>query len=166
MLPLSSFGERVGLTILCAGCSADERELAESEVRRALQGRTGAEAFRISLVKARESWSVTLEAPGAPALTFKAPVGRLGEAIREAVLGPAQAASSPSNPSGVGVASRAHATRHGCAHCHRPFTVTYDASPDEAEVTAPVACPHCWKINQVPIAESAAVTLDYKTESA
>jgi hypothetical protein len=29
---------------------------------------------------------------------------------------------------------------------------------------APVACPHCWHVNNVPVGENAAATSDYRAE--
>ncbi|HET7294342.1 MAG TPA: hypothetical protein VFM88_18100 [Vicinamibacteria bacterium] len=153
----------MGLTILCAGCSSDERTLAESEIRQALEKRARADPWTVSAVKGREYWSVTLDGPGLSAVTLKAPTGRLAEVIEAALAGPSQAASLGSNAFASATAHTKTA-RHDCAHCRRSFAVTYDESPNEPEVDAPVACPHCWKINQVTIAESAAVTLDYRTE--
>jgi hypothetical protein len=34
----------------------------------------------------------------------------------------------------------------------------------EAEHMTPVACPHCWHLNSVPIGEFAADTNDYRAE--
>jgi hypothetical protein len=53
---------------------------------------------------------------------------------------------------------------HECAACHKRFAVTFDAIAGEPELMSPVACPHCWHTNQVPVGESAAETSDYRAE--
>jgi DNA-directed RNA polymerase subunit RPC12/RpoP len=95
------------LKVLCAGCSADERERAESDVRRVLGMRAQAEPWTVSLVKVQKGWSVTLHGPQARGISCLAPPERLSECIREALqhqpAGPASVSSSagaavPSSP--------------------------------------------------------------------
>jgi len=85
---------------MCAGCSAEERERAESDVRRALGARAaGGETWIVSVINLQSRWSVTLDGPGIRALNCTAPPGRLVEAIQEALqartgVPPAAAASA------------------------------------------------------------------------
>jgi hypothetical protein len=48
--------------------------------------------------------------------------------------------------------------------CHQRFSVTFEAIAGEPEHMTPVACPHCWHMNQVMIGETAADTSDYRAE--
>jgi hypothetical protein len=52
-----------------------------------------------------------------------------------------------------------------CDSCGRYFRVIYEAEPNEPKVTAPVACPHCWQMTDVPVAEGAAATQEYRAEA-
>jgi hypothetical protein len=87
----------MALKILCAGCPADEKERAESDVRRALGRRTEAETWMVSLVKMQGRWSVTLDGPQARGVTCVAPDGRIAESIVEA-LGPLAPPPEPEPP--------------------------------------------------------------------
>jgi hypothetical protein len=77
----------MALKIMCAGCSKEERDQAELEVKRALRHVPASEAWTVSLVKMRAQWSVTLDAPAADvrALNVLAAAGRLGATIEEAL---------------------------------------------------------------------------------
>jgi len=180
------------LKILCAGCPPEEKERAESDVRRALGRRTDGEAWMVSLVKMRDRWSVTLDGPGARGLTCLAPEGRVSESILEALGGPAGAAPAPP-PAAPPAAARpepapasfapssfeedmpapvrsaaagARHDRHECASCRGAFVVSYDGQGDEGEETVAVACPHCWHRNYVLVGESAAETREFTAEKA
>jgi DNA-directed RNA polymerase subunit RPC12/RpoP len=159
----------MSLKILCAGCSQEEREQAESDVRRALGSRADGAAWTVSLVKVAGRWSVTLAHPPAATITCVAPEGRLAAAIGELLGGggpvsPAAARpSAASAPSGGG-RGRAQATHHVCESCREAFVVRYEAAPDESEETVPVACPHCWHRNHVLVSESAAESREYTAE--
>ena len=214
----------MSLKVMCAGCSAEERERAESDVRRALGARAaGGETWLVSVINLQSRWSVTLDGPGIRALNCAAAPGRLAEAIQEALArtgGPPAAAAAPgaapaaspglpvaapapNRPVAVPVAappapSRAPAAapaaprsappatpapgappparsaispasgprrdRLECAQCHQRFAVTFDAIAGEPEHMSPVACPHCWHMNQVMVGETAADTSDYRAE--
>ena len=98
---------------MCAGCSVEERERAESDVRRALGTRVaGAETWIVSVINLQSRWSVTLDGPGIRALNCTAPQGRLAEAIQEALQArtgaPPPAAAAPA-VSPAAVLSRAPA---------------------------------------------------------
>jgi hypothetical protein len=53
---------------------------------------------------------------------------------------------------------------HECAHCHRPFNVHYEVELGEPLEPAPVACPHCWRMCQVPVGRSARWGKDYRAD--
>jgi hypothetical protein len=95
----------MSVKILCAGCSKDEREQAEADVRKALADRAASDEWMVSLVKLADRWSVTLDAPAARlrALTVMAPQGRLADSIREALNAGLPARTAP--PAGVPVAA-------------------------------------------------------------
>ena len=145
--------------LLCAGCSKDEREHADTAVRQALGNRAEGGSWTVSLVKLGGRWSVTLDGPssGVKARTFIAPLERLGEANTEALEGPA-----PPGPAGT---AESRSTCH-CEKCRGAFVVSYEAAPGEAEESVPVACPHCWHVNRVLVAESAAEAMSYRAEKA
>jgi hypothetical protein len=165
------------LKVLLAGCSKEEREQAESQVRQALGRRAEGSPWTVSLVRIAGQWSVTLDGPseGVRALTLVAPEGRLREAIVQALTGQAPTGHAPSSggapsraPAARGPAARAGEQRgpSRCNKCGQAFVVVYDAAPDEPEETVAVACPHCWQVNHVLVAEGAAETRDYRAEKA
>lgn len=149
----------MGLKLLCAGCSKDEREHADTAVRQALGPRVEQGSWTVSLVKLSGQWSVTLDEPasGVRALTLVAAPGRLGEAIAEAL--------QPAAPSSQARTAERRSPGQ-CGKCRRAFVVSYQAFPDEGEESVPVACPHCWQVNRVLVAESAAEAKDYRAEKA
>jgi DNA-directed RNA polymerase subunit RPC12/RpoP len=156
----------MSLRIMCAGCSKEERDRAEVAVKRVLRHVPATEAWTVSLVKTREQWSVTLDAPAANvrALTVLAPESRLGESITEALRN-TQASRPPAPPASRPSAPPAGATdRLQCEKCGRPFRVIYESHPGEASEEAPVACPHCWHGNRARVGAEAAETRDYRAE--
>lgn len=181
----------MGLKIMCAGCSKEERDQAESEVKRALRHVPAGQAWTVSLVKMRGQWSVTLDAPAAEvrAVTVLAHESRLGESIAEALRNSeisrtaATPASSrppvtPASRPPVAPASRPPAApaprptappagsseRLQCEKCGRLFRVIYEVHPGEPLEEAPVACPHCWHGNRVRVGAEAAQSRDYRAE--
>jgi hypothetical protein len=156
----------MGLKLLCAGCSKDERETAEAAVRKALGRRSEGGAWTVSLVRLTDRWSVTLDGSsyGVRALTLVAPEGRLYETIVGALepQGAAPAVASAAAPA-RSAESRAP---FQCEKCGGGFVLVYDAPADEEEETVPAACPHCWHVNRVLAASSAAETRDYRVEKA
>ena len=160
----------MGLKILCAGCSKDEREQAEADVGRALAGRVAAGDWSVSLVKLAGRWSVTIDAPAARirGLSVVAAQGRLAETIREA-LGGAGAAEAPPRPRAASAPASAAPGGDGrqrCEKCGGAFVVVYETRPGEPLESAPVACPHCWSVNRAPVGAEAALTRDYRAEKA
>jgi hypothetical protein len=174
----------MALKVMVAGCPAEEKERAESDVRRALGPRVQSEAWMVSLVKMQGRWSITLDGPGARARTCVASEGKVSESIREALQGlpggpgaaaapasaPAAATSATGKPGAVptktGPAAGPQRDRHTCGKCNKPFTVSYESQADESQERAAVACPHCWAMNHVLISESAAENHDYRAEKA
>jgi|SRR5687767_2995706 hypothetical protein len=171
------------LKVMVAGCPAEEKERAESDVRRALGPRIQSEAWMVSLVKLQGRWSITLDGPGARARTCVASEGKVSESIREALQGlpggPPGAAATPTAapaaaatgkpgaaPVKAGSAAGPQRDRHTCGKCNKAFTVSYESQPDEPQERAAVACPHCWAMNHVLISESAAENHDYRAEKA
>ena len=151
----------MGLKLMCAGCSKDERQLAETTVREALGTRVDDGSWIVSLVKVTDQWSVTLDAPyrGVRALTVVAREGRLSESIAEALEPP----RAPLPPQTTPSESRSWAE---CEKCQKAFVVVYEASAEECEESAPVACPHCWHVNHALVGERAAETREYRAEKA
>lgn len=176
----------MSLKVLCAGCSQEERERAESDVRSALGVHLQDEAWTVSLVKVSDRWSVTVSSPKRTTVTSVASEGGVGQAVRDAVSGggpPAAPASkaaahaAPSRgsvpaarpaapPAPAHVSAGTQRVRHQCGSCREAFVVTYEAGADEGEETVGVACPHCWHKNYVLIAESAAESRDFTAEKA
>jgi DNA-directed RNA polymerase subunit RPC12/RpoP len=155
------------LKVLCAGCSKDERELAESTVRRTLGKRVVDGAWTVSLVGTGDKWSITLDAPaaGIRSRTFLVARDQVGQALLEA-LGPA-AGSAPAAAPAPAPAPLAEARSPAqCERCHQAFVVAYESTADEGQEAAPVACPHCWHVNRVLVGERAAETREYRADKA
>jgi DNA-directed RNA polymerase subunit RPC12/RpoP len=152
----------MSLKILCAGCGKDEREPAENAVRRALGRRADSGAWLVSLVKIAGSWSVTLDEPsrGVKSLTLVTPLANLAQAVTNALTKPA---ASPAPPPSQATPAESRVSVQ-CEKCRRPFAVFFEAAPDEVQRNAPVACPHCWHVNHIIVAERVAETRDYRTE--
>jgi hypothetical protein len=134
----------MSLKVMCAGCSVEEREHAESDVRRALGARaSGSETWIVSVINLQSRWSVTLDGPGIRALNCTAPPGRLAEAIQEALqarIGAPPAAAAPSSPA-VPAAAAAPAARPAPAPAP-PARMAPAAAPAPARSPAPaVASP-------------------------
>jgi hypothetical protein len=55
---------------------------------------------------------------------------------------------------------------HACENCGQRFRVLFESTPGEERHPAPVACPHCWHVNRVPVGDEAAVNGDYRAEKA
>jgi hypothetical protein len=166
------------LTFLCAGCSPDDRDVAEASVKAALGERTRSEAWVVSIVRSGANWSVTLDGPEHRALSFVATETSLGDAIRERLAGrpvtapPATAGAAPGAgpqpkphvPAPAAVAQQPAVSlgsmrdRHECRSCRRAFVVIYEVEDSEDQEMVSIACPHCWQTNHVLIAEAAAIT--------
>jgi hypothetical protein len=169
----------MSLKILCAGCSPQEREAVEAEVAAGLGARARDEPWTVSLVKIGNRWSVTLEGPdrATRGAAFMAPEGRIRESIAEAMrTGPPRppAPASPASP-GAGRPARPASPpvtmtagerrdRHACSKCRKSYVIVYEAEAGEPTETVPVACPRCWQIDHVAVAQSAGLSRDYRVE--
>ncbi len=155
----------MGLKLLCAGCSKDEKDVAEVSVREALGRKVEDGSWVVSLVRITDRWSITVDAPahGLRGLALVAPQGRIRDTIAEALGGPASAMGTMGAMAAPAAVARG---AHRCDGCSRSFVVVYDVHGDEGEESAPVACPHCWHVNHVLVGENAAETRDYRAEKA
>jgi hypothetical protein len=131
---------------MCAGCSADERERAESDVRRALGTRASGsgETWIVSVINLQSRWSVTLDGPGIRALNCTAPPGRLAEAIQEALQAKmgAPPAAAPAHaappPASVAPAAPVRATAAPAASPSNACSAISDsASPSRPSPASP-----------------------------
>jgi DNA-directed RNA polymerase subunit RPC12/RpoP len=175
----------MALTVLVAGIGKDERARVEGAVKAALGWRGLTEAWTASLVKVGGQWSVTLNGPGERFrnLSFGATEQQLGEKITGAIGGPepapaaapavvpsvppaAASAETPRHSAPVPTRSGAPDGRYTCLDCGGTFVVLYEPHPNDAQVMAAVACPHCWKVNHVEIGSWAAEGRDYRAEKA
>lgn len=150
----------MALTLLCAGCSQNERDEAEATVRAALGERWRSEPWVVSLVKVGGTWSITMDSPDLRALSFVAPAPRLGESILERLRPEPQTLFPDARP-GAPAATR---ERHECRSCRRAFVVIFDLEGQEDQELASIACPHCWQTNYVLVAEAAACTQAFRAE--
>jgi len=159
----------MGLKLLLAGCSKDERQRAEDEVRRALGTRVDRGAWTVSLVRLNRQWSVTVDGPtqGGRALVLVAQEGRLAETIAEA-LEPRPPAPSQTPAKTIEGRPPDHEGRapYRCEKCGEAFVLVYEAPPEEDLETARAACPHCWHVNHILVAASAAAAKDFRVEKA
>ena len=159
----------MGLKLLLAGCSKDERQLAEDEVRRALGTRVDRGAWTVSLVRLTRQWSVTVDGPtqGVRALVLVAPEGRLAETIAEALTPrpPAPPQTQAKTPEGRPPDQEGRAP-YRCEKCGEAFVLVYEAPPEEDQETVKAACPHCWHVNHVLVAASVAASKDFRVEKA
>jgi len=162
----------MGLKILCAGGSKEEKEAVETAVRAGIGSRPPGETWTISLVKIGRQWSVTLDGPEKTSSrsTFMTAEGGLRAAISDSMArrgAPGRGTAVPPAPGGV-----SHVTRpsgqgrnaYKCQKCGHGFIVTYDVEAGEGEETVPAACPHCWQIENVKVGVTAAVNNDYRVE--
>jgi hypothetical protein len=106
----------LGLQILIAGCTRDERFRVESTVRRAVGQRADQGAWSISLVRLGGDWQVTIDGPEPPlrGVSLTIPEIRLQNAIAEAIAKLPGAAPSPSpGPPGPAAPSQSSAAPGG-----------------------------------------------------
>lgn len=160
----------MGLQVLIAGCTADEKSRVDRAVRKTIGNRAEDGPWSISLVKLGAEWSVTIDGPEPKykGLTLMAPEISLQNALVEALTKPRVGADVEANaPPPAAAASSSSGTRdqHQCPKCGNDFVVVYAAQPGERTADAPVACPHCWQVTKVPVAASAAQHEDYRAEA-
>jgi hypothetical protein len=157
----------MALKLLIAGCSSDERDSVASIAKSVLGNRPKEEPWNVSMVKVANQWSVTIDGPEPKykGLNFVAPTEKLAGELRNEIskAGTPRAASAGA-PRAASAGERKD--RHDCQECASAFEVIYQAVAGEPEELAPVACPHCWHVNQVPIAASAGINGDYRAQAA
>lgn len=174
--------------IMIAGCSKDERDRIEASVRAAFTGRPDTEPWNVSLVRLGNQWSIDINGPDPhKGISVVADgddlTGSLERAIGAPPAVPQPSAPVPSTPvtsapspdslsvtAGEKGAPPASAgprkDRHECEECAASFEVLFDKLAGESEELCPVACPACWHVNRVPIAEAAGATGDYRAQAA
>jgi hypothetical protein len=152
-----------GLRVLTAGCPDGYRPHLEGIVRGALGTLLASGAWTVSLVKIGERWSVHIDGPEPPfkGISFEAPEQRLRAAIAQSVQRAQREYVPPPETWRPAPEKR---DRHECPKCACAFEVVYGAEPREAEMAVPVACPYCWHVGQFQVAESAALSEDYRAE--
>jgi hypothetical protein len=158
----------MSLKIMIAGCAKEEKDQVGSSVKKAFADRPKDEPWNVSVVKIANQFSVEINGPDArtKGLSLVAPLGNLTGSLREAITGASnRAATAKSVPSGSGSGSEQR-DRYDCEGCSAPFEVIYSSSPGERQEVCPVACPQCWHVNHVPIAEGAGATGDYRAQAA
>jgi hypothetical protein len=166
----------MSLKILCAGASKEERQAVEAEVAAGLGMRARNDPWTVSLVKIGDRWSVTLEGPDRNrGATFMAPSGRIRQSIAEALeRGPSPAAAStPERRSGAARPASSSVAgprgerrdRHECSKCRNAYVIVYETEAGEPTEAVPVACPRCWQIDHVAVAQSAGINSDYRVET-
>jgi len=164
----------MSLNIMIAGCRKDERERIDAAVRAAFAGRPDGEPWNVSLVNVANQWSIDINGPEPQfkGMSLVVPTSdltaSLQQALRAATPAGNDASSTPEAPSENGGAPSAPAgarkDRHECEECAATFEVIFDRQADEPEELCPVACPACWHVNKVPIAEAAGATGDYRAQ--
>jgi hypothetical protein len=158
----------MSLKILIAGCAKEEKDEVGSSVRKAFADRPKDEPWSVSVVKIANQFSVEINGPDARTrgLSIVAPLGNLTGSLREAIQsGGSRTAAPTAAPIGSGSGSE-QKDRYDCEGCSAPFEVIYTAAPGEKQEVCPVACPQCWHVNHVPIAEGAGATGDYRAQAA
>ncbi len=156
--------------MLIAGCTADEKSRVDSTVRRAIGNRAEDGPWSVSLVKLGTQWSVTIDGPEPKykGLTLIAPEISLQNALVEALTQPrddTDAEAHSLSPAAAPSSLPGSRDQHQCPKCGKNFVVVYAAQPGERTTDAPVACPHCWQVTNVPVAASAAMHEDYRAEA-
>ena len=160
----------MSLNIMIAGCAKDQKDSVESSVRTVLAERPAEESWNVSLVLLANQWSIDIDGPEPrhKGLSLVVPASELTtslkQAIHEASTSPAATAESPTAPSSGGTAGEA-VSRHECDGCAAAFDVIFQRLAGEPEELCPVACPACWHVNKVPVAEAAGATGDYRAQT-
>ncbi|MGH9322116.1 MAG: hypothetical protein ACRD21_20795 [Vicinamibacteria bacterium] len=159
----------MSLKIMIAGCAKEEKDVVGASVKRAFTDRPAEEAWSVSVVKIASQWSVEINGPEAKykGLSFVAQTGDLTASLEKALVeagnhakGPNRSTSSPAGPAG-----EEKKDRYDCEQCSARYEVVYLSAPGERQEVCPVACPQCWHVNHVPIAEGAGATGDYRAQA-
>ena len=158
----------MSLKIMIAGCAKEQKHEVGSSVKKAFADRPADEPWSVSVVKIANQWSVEINGPEAryKGLSLVAPLGDLTGSLRKAISGAANRVAAPAAaPNGRGREGEKK-DRYNCEGCSAPFEVIYNTAPGERQEVYPVACPQCWHVNHVPIAEGAGATGDYRAQAA
>lgn len=158
----------MSLRIMIAGCSKDERDGVEASVKAAFGDRADAEPWNVSLVNVANQWSIQIDGPDPryKGLSLIAASSELTSCLREALSSKNGAAGIESSAGTGGPAGGSeHQERHECEECAAPFEVHFVTLAGEGTDLFPVACPQCWHVNKVPIAEGAGTNGDYSARA-
>ena len=160
------------LRIMIAGCAKDEREKVEASVKTALDDRFTESDWSVSLVYIANQWSVEIVGPE-PDFTGLSLIATTSDLIEKLQQALSEAPSEKNAPAGAHAAAPGTMAepgekqeRHTCEECAAAFDVIFTCMAGEPEELCPVACPACWHINRVPIAEAAGATGNYRAQTA
>lgn len=157
----------MSLNIMIAGCPKDERDRVEASVRAAMGGVAETAAWNVSLVNVANQWSIDIDGPepNFKGLSLSATNEDLSGSLARALADAKNTAANTPVPASAPAATAGQRhDQHACEECAVAFQVIFDASDGEPEELCPVACPACWHVNKVPIAEAAGATGDYKAQ--
>lgn len=169
----------MSLKVFIAGCLPKDRGQIEGVVKKAMGDCSESGPWNVSLVKIADSWSVNLDGPEPQykGLSLTSTEDCLHETIVNALGNHGQNVPSRDEPQGdprsLPTAETVEETkrvgdspnRYDCPKCGKPFQVIYTPQPQEPEIKASIACPHCWELSPVTVTESAAATEDYRAEA-
>jgi phage FluMu protein Com len=160
------------LKVMLAGCSDEDKERLESLVRSVIGTRAHQGEWSVSLVRIGDKWSLHLDGPDESLRGISFIADEAG--IRDGLLAPLRQAgmANKAEPGEAGAESEEPVVgptdqqrdRYTCATCRKLFAVVFPAYPNESRTHVPVACPHCWQLNQVPVGEWAAAGEEYRAE--
>ncbi len=158
----------MSLKIMIAGCAKEQKDEVASSVKRAFADRPADEPWSVSVVKIANQWSVEINGPEAryKGLSLVAPLGDLTGSLRKAITGAGHHVAAPAAAPNGGRREGEKKERYNCEGCSAAFEVIYNTAPGERQELCPVACPQCWHVNHVPIAEGAGATGDYRAQAA
>jgi hypothetical protein len=113
--------------------------------------------------------------PGEPRQELHGRPGRLRQSIAEALSQGAPSASeraaprsarpptaTPTSVTSLGGGRGERRDRHECSKCRKAYVIVYESEAGEPTETVPVACPRCWQIDHVAVAQSAGINSDYR----
>ena len=153
---------------MIAGCAKDEREKVEASVKTAFGDRFTESDWSVSLVNIANQWSVDIDGPEPhfTGLSLIATTSDLIEKLQQALSEATSEKNAPAAAPAAMAESGEKQERHTCEECAAAFDVIFTYTAGEPEELCPVACPACWHINRVPIAEAAGATGDYRAQTA
>ena len=164
------------LKIMIARCAKDERDKIEASIKTAMGDRPARSDWNLSLVNIANQWSVEIDGPEphfarvSLIATTSDLIEKLEQALSEAQSKVRVSAAAPTATAPAATAPAAESgekqERHTCEECAASFDVIFDYTAGEPEELCPVACPACWHVNRVPIAEAAGATGDYRARAA